>query len=701
MIKEPDNQQERGQEIDQDEILDNAKKLYDRDKEHWNTLVYNKAREDLHFLSDEDGAMWNEREFASRQTSGRVALQIDYLKQYVNQIVNSIKKQERVADIVPVGSAGSKETSNVLKGLLKKIQYDSNAEEVYATGVSFAVKCSIGFIKVDHGYQDESDADNENQVIQLERVINPFNIYLDSSSIALNGADANHCTEIERMTQKEFQERWPDAEMSPFEERGNVDYSLGKDDDISVAHFEIKETELQDVLDENGKPKRQVKKTKIMRYVLSGAEVLEQTESPFKYISIIPVYGEEAWEDGKRKLHSAIRKSKQSQAQYNLLQSIKTEMLLNHNRANIIAAGGSIEDYAEDWINPDKSMVLRFSPTDENGAQLPPPFQIMPPQMNAGMIEAAQTSVNDIRSTMGIQAENQGEETNAVSGIAINARKIQGDNQIYHFCDNATHSIEQTCRVILSGIGKIYDTQRIEQIINEEEEPELVYLNFQVPNSPQEAQMAAQQMQQQGIKTIANVVEGKYDVRVTVGASFSTQREEAEQFLQNIIGSNPQLLSVYGDLLFKYADFAGSDQMAERAKKMLPPQLQDQQPGQDPQTAALFSQLQQAQQVIQQLQSQLKSKQTDQQIKMMDIQNRHVQAQQTNQLNLVKHAADVSLESRGLDLQQQAQAQEGLENATRLHMDNLAQQVNHYERQTLRPAQQGGLNPPANHGGGI
>lgn len=684
-----------------DDILDEAKKLYDKDKDHWDTLVYAKAREDLHFLSDEDGAQWNTAEYERRQSTGRIALQIDYLKQYVNQTINGIRKQERVADIVPVGSSGSKDVTNALKGLLKKIQYDGRAEEVYATGISFSVKGSIGFFKIITKFQDESDPDNENQVISLERVVNPFNHYLDSESIALDGSDANHHFEIERMSQKEFQARWPDAVVSPFEERGNTEYRIKEDDDISVAHFERKENTSEKVKSKSGKP-RTINKTKIVRYILSGAEILEQSDSPFKYISAIPVYGEEAWEDGKRKIHSLIRKSKQSQAQYNLLQTIKTEVLLNYTRANVVAAGGAVEDYAEDWTNPDKSMVLRYNHIDENGNPMPAPIQLMPPQVSSGMVEATQASVNDIRSTIGLYQENQGQESNAESGVAIDARKIQGDNQIYHFCDNAVCSIEQACRVILSGIGVVYDTARIEQIINEEEEPELVYLNFQVPSDPQQAAMMAQQLQEQGVKTIANVVDGKYDVRVTVGASFTTQRQEAEAFLKEMISADPQLMTVYGDLLFKYADFAGSDQMAERAKKMLPPQLQDQQEGQNPQMAAMAAQLQQAQQVIQQLQAQLKSKQADQQIKMAGIQSQAQQNQQNNQFDLIKHAADVSLETRSLDLKQQNQAQTGLENATRLHMDNLAQNVNHYERLTLQPTKNnGGSNPAANSGKGL
>lgn len=658
-------------------ILSKAKDLFKKDKDHWDSLVYGKAKEDLVFLSDEDGAQWNPKEFEMRSKTGRTALQIDYLKQFVNQVANEIRQQERVADVVPVGAQGSVETSEVIKGLLKKIQYDCSAEEAYSTGITSAIKCSIGFIKVDHDWEDESDQDNSNQVIKIDRVINPFVIYLDSTSIALNGSDANHSFELETMTVREFKSRWPDHEPCSFE--GDTQDPVKDDEDVVVAHFHIRAAEEQMLKDEDGEVTRTLRKYSISKYILSGSEVLEKGDSPFKYIPLIPVYGEEAWEDGKRKIHSLIRKSKQSQSQYNLLQSIKTDILLKHSRANVMVAEGSIEQWAEDWKNPDKAMALRYAMKDEEGNALNPPEFLAPPQASLGLIQAAEGSVNDIRATIGMYQANLGMEGNEVSGKAIDSRKIEGDNSTYHFGDNGMHSIEQVCRTVISAIPVIYGAQRIIQILDDEEDPDLVGING---------------MTTDGQQVMHNLATGKYDVRVTVGASYTTQRQEAEEFLKELVSGNPQLMTVFGDLLFKYADFAGADQMSARMKKLLPPQLQDNE-GQDPQVAALQSQLQQAMGIIQQLKAEVADKSEDRKVKIAQIAASHDQVETGHQINLMKHATDAVMTDRKLDLQEQKQAGDIVLDAAKLHMDNVIGQMKAVDRQTLPKG-----NPAAVQGAG-
>ena len=56
---------------DDDDILEMAKAVYKVDKDHWDSLVYEKAKEDLHFLSDERGAMWDAKEYERREKTGR------------------------------------------------------------------------------------------------------------------------------------------------------------------------------------------------------------------------------------------------------------------------------------------------------------------------------------------------------------------------------------------------------------------------------------------------------------------------------------------------------------------------------------------------------------------------------------------------------------------------------------------------------
>jgi hypothetical protein len=54
-----------------------------------------------------------------------------------------------------------------------------------------------------------------------------------------------------------------------------------------------------------------------------------------------------------------------------------------------------------------------------------------------------------------------GENENAKSGVAINARQRQGDRATYHFIDNQAIAIRFTGKILIDLIPKIYDTKRV------------------------------------------------------------------------------------------------------------------------------------------------------------------------------------------------------------------------------------------------
>jgi hypothetical protein len=71
--------------------------------------------------------------------------------------------------------------------------------------------------------------------------------------------------------------------------------------------------------------------------------------------------------------------------------------------------------------------------------------------------------------------------------------------------------------------------------------------------------------------------------------------------MMNLVQSYPDIMQVAGDLIIKNLDWAGSDVISERMKKMLPPQLQEPEKGQQsPDQAA-----QQAQQQMEQMANQM------------------------------------------------------------------------------------------------
>jgi hypothetical protein len=142
------------------------------------------------------------------------------------------------------------------------------------------------------------------------------------------------------------------------------------------------------------------------------------------------------------------------------------------------------------------------------------------------------------------------------------------------------------------------------------------------------------------------MTEGKYDLIVTMGRAFSSKRMESFDMIQQVIQSNPQSFPMIADIFFKNSDMAGADTLAERFKKMLPPQLQSDEDQQiPPQAQAAISQLQQQGQALnahaQILEKQLGQLQYEKQAKVVELQGRLQEI-------AAKHQADMELEDKKL-----------------------------------------------------
>ena len=122
------------------------------------------------------------------------------------------------------------------------------------------------------------------------------------------------------------------------------------------------------------------------------------------------------------------------------------------------------------------------------------------------------------------------------------------------------------------------------------------------------------------------------------------------KFIQQIIQSDPALMNIIGDLLFENKDTPGAQAIANRLKKMMPPQLQDD--NQDPQVAALQHQLQQATQALQQMQAQLQAATNEQQLKQGELMLKNKEIDSKTQLG----AADLQLKQQ--DMQADAQGKQ-------------------------------------------
>ena len=195
-------------------------------------------------------------------------------------------------------------------------------------------------------------------------------------------------------------------------------------------------------------------------------------------------------------------------------------------------------------------------------------------------------SGDELKATSGIFDASLGQKSNETTGIAIRARQAQGEIATFNYPDNMAKGIKRTWEIMIDLIPKIYDTERSVRILGKDGAEKYMKVNSVDPETGQ---------------PMNDLSRGKYDVVVTVGPGFATQRQEAVEAYTSIGQSNPLLWQAAPDLIFKAMDLPYADQIAERMKLMLPPQLQ-QMDGKDvpPEVQQAMMQAEQAMQQVQQ-----------------------------------------------------------------------------------------------------
>ena len=625
-----------------------ALQMYEDYQQGWNE-IYKRAKDDLEFYIGKDNAQWNDAALASRQGQDipRPCLTVNVLPQFVHQVTNQIRQNTPTINVIPSDVKSSEETAKIQKGLIRKIEYDSGADEIYDTAAGYAVVCSIGFIRVNHDY---ISSDSFKQHITLERVQNPLACWIDPASVECDGGDATGAIIITTISKKDFKKKYGDKAFISFEATEAARKDSVNKDEITIAEIYVKDYEISEkqqnedgtitdvatgLFGKKGKKTRKLKKTIVRRYLFSGADKLEESVFPSQYIPIVPVYGQEIWVDGKRNLISLIRNAKDPQRRYNHWASIEAEILDKAPMAPWVAEAGVVEEFADDYTDPDSATVIRYRSKDLEGNPASPPQRVQMAGVPAGIINAMQGAYEDIKRAMGLYDASVGQKSNETSGIAIEARQAQGDVATFHFPDNLARSVTQVGRVINSMIPQIYDTAQIIQIVDDEENTKFVGING---------------MTAEGQDLNYMLTEGQYDVRVTTGRSYSSRLQEGSLKMMDLISGSPELMGVFGDLAVRGLDIPNAEQIAERIKKTIDPKLlvEDKQGEQpiDPEKQMMAAQMEQMQAQLQEVMPIVEGK-------MQEAQQADIEAQkaaQERQNDLMIKQEELALKDKELSI---------------------------------------------------
>lgn len=553
-------------------------------------------QDDLDFYT---GDQWPASILKQRQLDCRPALVINKLPAYVRQVVNDIRQMRPGIKVKAVDSQADPRTANMLTGMIRAIEQDSNAESAYDWAAECAVKIGIGYWRIITEYDEGQTFD---QVVRIKRIRDPFSVYIDPYAEEQDASDMRFALVETWIPKNQFETRYPNAKA---EWQGGDD-SPGRNwyrkDAVRVAEYWTVEEEQVDLsLMPDGRvlfgafdeavQTRKMSRRVVRQYLLTAQEVLDETVWPGQHIPIIRVVGVEELKEGRSLYKGMVHDLIDSQRQYNYMRSASAERVALAPRAPFIGPRGAFSDPKWKYAN-----VKNYPYLEYDGNVMP---QRQPgPDASPGLIAEAEAASEELKSITGIHDAALGAPSNEISGLAISRRKVESDISNFHYMDNLAKAMRYSGRVLVELIPQIYRSGRIVKILG-------------IDGQEQTVPIGQQTTDETGKPVMYNLDVGRYNVVVDVGPSYTTQREETVETLLEFLKIRPDAGELVGDIIARNLDLPESEELAKRFRAVVPPEVLQ---GENPQIAAIIQQnqqqVQQLTEVVQQLQTALNVAQT-------------------------------------------------------------------------------------------
>jgi len=544
-----------------------------------------------------EGKQWPDALRRSREEDDRPCLVINRAPVFIEQINGDQLQNTTGIKIKPYDDKSDPDTADKLEGLIRNIENNSRAQSVYAWAGASAVKCGRGFWRVytDYTYSDQEatrllerdyspDSLNKlwDQEILMRRVGNPFSVVWDESAEDDMLTDAQYMFIQHRIKRTEYERRWPDKAISPLGDAAGDNHDWYSADDLRIAEYwrkvkkgtrtiyQLENNSYTDKLPKGVKPKskRVIDNIVIEWMLISAADILE---GPYdwqgKYFPIIPVWGKTSNVEGQYRHHGIIRHFKDPARMYNYWRSASTEQVALAPRQPYLVTQKMIEKFQAFWDGANKTNMPYLIYTPDPEAPTNHPIRESGAQVPTGLHAEAAFTVEEMKDVTGIPDATLGKPSNEMSGKAIRERRSGSDRANYAYHENLAQSKAHGGRVILDLIPFKYDAARVVRILGVDGQENSLTINHEVDL------ITGEKIEADKILNMDEI--GRYDVVVTTGPSYTTRRQEASEILIDLIRANKEYAPLLMDAAVKLADIPEGEDIVERLRMALPPELKD------------------------------------------------------------------------------------------------------------------------------
>ena len=592
---------------------------------------------------------WDEETLRLRRAKNRPIITINKCKPAVDQIEGDIRLNPPGPQVHPVGGGADGDVADILEGLIREVEYRSDAKTAYSTAGKYSAASGYGVLELATEYVDERSFA---QRLRIDSVEDPAAVFFDPTARMANRQDAMWAGKLKSYSKEEYTSLFgakrrvlqPSGLQSAM---GWISDALGIGGDMAnlrewtgagngpffVCEFYLVEIEAATLraytdhiarFDDEPVPQgvkaregeeyvRSVGRRTITKKIVDAFEVLDETEWQGNIIPLIPVLGPEVYIEGKLHRLSLIAPAMDSQEALNYLATTLTELGGMLPKSPFIGWEGQFDDPRWQTANSEIWAYLEIKPayaTDASGNQelLPAPQRNMWEAPIQWLLASLGYFSDSIKATTAIYDPSLGAQKGQQSGTAIQQLRSESSVGNYSYSDNLHRAIGVMYREMVAIFPKIMDGPRVVTIIKPDSQHESVEIN-------QDFNQAGDGTSNKKAK---NINLGEYTCRVEVSKSWDTRQEEAVDMLGSFFKAAPQALAAPGvaaQFLRMIGD--GNPKIEALADLLGPPKEgAEQSPGQiQAQVQQLTQQNQQLTQAVQQLHQAIATKQPELDVK--------------------------------------------------------------------------------------
>jgi len=538
--------------------------------------------EDLRFVYQdtvEADGQWDSAILLQRR--GRPSYTFNRVIGAVNLVLGDQRQTRPQARVRGANKDSSTSVADIYSGLIRDIEQCSGAESIYDNQFKFAVAGGYGAWRIVPEYEDDKSF---SQALRIKDIPNPLTVLWDPESTDACKGDSMWCIVAERISTEKYKALYPDCDplsitmardsrgwatdneirIAEYFRKIPVTKTIAQLSDGRIVDYDKDQKDLESYLAMQHPDgdyvktvrKRYIKTWNVEWYLVDGANVIQGPITySWKKIPVIRIPGRVINIEGKQKVQSLIRHSKDSQRTYNYHRSTMVENAALTPKSPYIATPRMIKGYEDMWstanTNARPYLLYDVDPDVPQGR----PMREPPPDVPQALIQLAQADLSDIQAATGYfdsALGDQAEKGDRTSGKALIARQRKSDLGSYEFIDNFGKALKLTHECLIDMIPTVYDTERVIRVIGPDGVEKYESVNQVDPKDP--------------AGLINSLKDGSYDVTVTIGPSYQTARQEMLATLLDAVDVLPQLAQVAPDLITKNIDTPDTDELVRRLR---------------------------------------------------------------------------------------------------------------------------------------